>query len=36
MNFENRHAVPEALKEIISPRKVIPMTRRDSYLIFKM
>lgn len=32
---QNRHALPEDVKEIVSPRKIIPMSRRDSFTLLK-
>jgi hypothetical protein len=32
----NRHAVPPIVKEIIKPKVIIPMQRRDSFRMLKM
>eukprot|EP00347_Sterkiella_histriomuscorum_P002593 403367545 len=31
----NRHALPDEVKQIVSPRKIIPMSRRDSFTLLK-
>ncbi|CDW89871.1 UNKNOWN [Stylonychia lemnae] len=34
-NKLNRHALPDDVRQIVSPKKVIPMSRRDSFTLLK-
>lgn len=31
IHIMNRHALPDSIREVVNPKKVIPMSRRDSF-----